>query len=136
MIVSGHITDGSRPIANASVFVYHTDVDGYYADHRTDNGDQARLHGAMRTDAEGRYEYRTIRPGSYANSTFPAHVHYIVRADGYRDVVTEFNFDDDPFVTAEIRAWNAAHDRPIVRIIKDDKGVWRGVFDITLVKDN
>jgi len=134
MIISGRLTDGAKPIKNVSVFVYHTDVEGYYANHRVDNGDEARLHGAMRTDAEGRYEYTTIRPGSYANSTFPAHVHYVVHADGYRDVVTEFNFEDDPFVTAEIREWNAAHNRPIIRVTRDEKGIWRGVFDVVLSK--
>src|SRR5262245_46758678 len=83
MIITGHVTDGNKPIRNASVFVYHTDAEGYYANHRFDNGDESRLHGAMRTDASGRYEYKTIRPRSYAGTKFPAHVHYVVHADGY-----------------------------------------------------
>lgn len=135
MIISGRATDGVTPIKNASVFVYHTDAEGYYANHRFDNGDEARLHGAMRTDANGRYEYGTIRPRSYPDTTFPAHVHYVVHADRYRDVFTEFNFEDDPFVTAKIREFNAAHNRGIVKMTKDDKGVWRGVFDIALTKE-
>lgn len=135
MIISGHVTDGARPIKSASVFVYHTDAEGYYANHRFDNGDEARLHGAMRTDANGRYEYKTIRPRSYANTTFPAHVHYVVHADGYRDVFTEFNFEDDPNVTTAVREFNAARDRGIIKMTKDDKGVWRGIFDLALIRE-
>jgi protocatechuate 3,4-dioxygenase beta subunit len=134
MVIRGRVTDGSKPIRNASVFVYHTDTEGYYANHRIDNGDEARLRGAMRTDAEGRYEYRTIRPAAYASTRFPAHVHYVVHADGYRDVFTEFNFDDDPFMTARIREGNAANHRPILKMTRDTKGVWHGVFDVVLTK--
>ena len=137
MIVSGRITDGGKPIKNASVFVYHTDVEGYYANHRTDNGNEARLHGAMRTDAKGRYEYRTIRPGSYANSRFPAHVHYVVHAEGYRDLVTEFNFDDDPFMNDPgQREFAASRQRGIIKMTKDREGVWHGIFDVILSKDD
>ncbi|MHB1205031.1 MAG: dioxygenase family protein [Rhodospirillaceae bacterium] len=134
MVIAGRVTDGRTPIKNASVFVYHTDAEGYYANHRFDNGDEARLHGAMRTDASGRYEYRTIRPRSYPNTTFPAHVHYVVHADGYRDVFTEFNFEDDPFVTAKIREFNATHKRGIVKLTQDDRGVWHGAFDLVLTR--
>jgi len=132
MVITGRITNGTKPVKGASVFVYHTDAEGYYADHRFDNGDEARLHGAMRTDAKGRYEYRTIRPRSYAGTKFPAHVHYVIHADGYQDVFTEFNFEDDPSVTATVREFNMAHHRGIISVTKDDKGVWHGVFDVAL----
>ena len=58
---------------------FHIDAKGFYIPGR---GDAAaaelspRLHGAMRTDAEGRYRYSTIRPGSYQG--IAAHVHYVI----------------------------------------------------------
>jgi protocatechuate 3,4-dioxygenase beta subunit len=57
-----------------------------------------RLHGAMRTDADGRYEYATIRPGHYDNNA--AHVHYLVRARGYKPLLLDLWFEDDPELLA------------------------------------
>ena len=50
----------------------------------------------MRTDAQGRYQYETTRPGSYDNG--PAHVHYIVSAGGYKPLLLALQFEDDPIV--------------------------------------
>lgn len=55
-----------------------------------------RLHGALRTDAQGRYQYATSRPGSYDNG--PAHVHYVVSAPGYAPLLVALQFEDDPIV--------------------------------------
>ena len=51
-----------------------------------------RLHGAMRSDANGRYRYETIRPKGYGNA--PAHVHYVVTAPGYKPRMFELWFED------------------------------------------
>ena len=56
----------------------------------------ARLHGFLRTDAAGRYQYETTRPGSYDNG--PAHVHYVVNARGYQPLLLALQFEDDPRV--------------------------------------
>jgi hypothetical protein len=55
-----------------------------------------RLHGALRTDAQGRYRYETTRPGIYDFN--PAHVHYVVKADGYEPLLLALQFEDDPIV--------------------------------------
>ena len=99
LIVTGRALDGKKPVAGVSLYVFHTDARGRYSNDTDDNrvGEyNPRLHGALRTDAQGRYQYETIRPGSYDNG--PAHVHYVVSAHGYRPLLLALQFADDPIV--------------------------------------
>src|SRR6185436_1589884 len=62
LIVSGTIysPDGKQPLEGITLYVYQTDATGVYT---TSGGDNrgTRIHGVMQTNAEGRYEFRTIR---------------------------------------------------------------------------
>ena len=91
--------DGKKPVAGVSLYVFHTDLKGQYAPGMNNREGEfhPRLHGALRTDAQGRYEYKTIRPGSYDNGA--SHVHYIVKAPGYEPLLLVLQFQDDPLVT-------------------------------------
>ena len=102
--VSGVVsTDGSGPIAGASVYVYQTDARGYYRPEDAMANRNPRLKALLRTDASGRYSFRTVRPGSYPGTRVPQHIHYEVTAPGRRARVFEIVFEDDPFLTAEVR---------------------------------
>ena len=57
----------------------------------------------LRTDAEGRYSYRTIRPGSYPGTRVPQHIHHEVTADGHGTRISEIVFEDDPVMNLRIR---------------------------------
>jgi protocatechuate 3,4-dioxygenase beta subunit len=98
LVVTGRTLDGKKPVAGVSLYVFHTDAKGRYApdiDNRVGEFN-ARLHGFLRTDADGRYQYETTRPGSYDNG--PAHVHYVVNARGYQPLLLALQFEDDPLV--------------------------------------
>jgi protocatechuate 3,4-dioxygenase beta subunit len=88
----------SSHLAAASVYVFHADAKGFYETGRRglDAELDPWLHGALRTDVEGRYQYDTIRPGSYDNNA--AHVHYVVVAPGYKPRIFELEFQDDPIL--------------------------------------
>lgn len=135
LIVSGKVfgKDGRTPLAGASIYVYHTDAKGLYTPGTNDNKNP-RLRGYLRTDEQGRYEFATIKPASYPNSTIPAHIHYVVTAPGYKERVFEIVFEGDRFITDRIRA-DAAQEgsgfsiRPLER---DKQGSWRCTQDIKL----
>jgi protocatechuate 3,4-dioxygenase, beta subunit len=137
LIVTGKVTDvEGKPIAGASVYVYHTDNRGYYSSEVNDDNRNPRLRGYMRTDGQGRYEYGTIKPAHYPNNRIPAHIHYVVNADGYRERIFEIVFTGDKFINDQIRADAANPDsgfsiRPLER---DKQGILHCTQDISLKK--
>ena len=104
--VSGvvYAADGRTPVTTASVYVYQTDARGYYRPDDAMGNRNPRLKALLRTDGQGRYSYRTIRPGSYPGTRVPQHIHYEVSADGHGTRIFEIVFEDDPFVSQQIRA--------------------------------
>lgn len=86
------------------MYVYQTDARGYYRPEDAMANRNPRLKALLRTDARGRYSYRTIRPGSYPGTRVPRHIHYEVAAAGYAPRVFEIVFEDDPFLTDDVRA--------------------------------
>jgi protocatechuate 3,4-dioxygenase beta subunit len=96
--------DGKTPIAGAVVFAYHTDRDGHY-DRPGSVAHSWRLKGWARTDADGTFEFTTIRPGAYPNRHVAEHIHFnIFLEDGRRYWADGLEFDDDPLVTERSRA--------------------------------
>jgi protocatechuate 3,4-dioxygenase beta subunit len=96
LVVRGRIlqSDGKKPAANVIVFAYQTDAKGVY-NHNNARG--WRLRGWARTDAQGRFEFQTIRPASYPNTRTPAHIHLTVEGPGLpRRWTPEIHFRDDP----------------------------------------
>lgn len=90
--------DGKTPLVGAVVFGYHTDRTGVY-DRPGSPAHSWRLKGWAKTDAEGRFEFRTIRPGPYPRRNEAAHVHFTIFAsDGTRYHAGAALFGDDPLV--------------------------------------
>lgn len=103
LVVRGRLfaPDGQRPAAGAIVYAYQTDATGVY---NPDRNAPPRLRAFMKTDADGRFEYDTIRPGSYPGTRNPAHVHHHAWGGGWpAQWLTELNFADDPFLGAADR---------------------------------
>jgi protocatechuate 3,4-dioxygenase beta subunit len=94
------------------------------------------LRGWARTDAEGRFEFRTTRPGAYPSRNIPAHVHFTVFLGGARYHAGELRFADDPLVTASERtASGRAGGFGEVRPVRHEKGVEHVDFSIRLDRD-
>jgi len=67
LVIRGRLVDRhGNPLAGVPVRVYHADLHGEYG----------RYDGTLTTGANGVYEVRTTRPGSYGG--YAAHVHYVV----------------------------------------------------------
>lgn len=92
--------DGNTPAPNVIVYAYQTDWTGEY--HRDPKTQIARLHGWAKTDAQGRFEFHTIRPGPYPGRSIPAHIHFHIYGGGYPLQWTEdLMFADDPLIKPE-----------------------------------
>ena len=136
LIISGTIysPDGKQPMAGITLFVYQTDATGVYT---TSGGDNraTRIHGLMRTNADGRYQFRTVKPGSYPNSRNPAHIHAYVSGPGYPEYwIDEYHFTDDPYISAEdkARAGTKGSFSPILKLERGNDGILRAVRDIKI----
>lgn len=104
LTVSGRVLgQGGQPLAGASIYVYQTDAKGEYIPGSTGGSDRPRLFAYLRSDAQGRYAFTTIRPGSYPNSRNPGHVHFEVSASGAEPRVYEIVFEGDPFIPPAFR---------------------------------
>ncbi len=85
ILVRGRILDGeSKPVADVTVFAYHTDHDGKYH--------EDAFRGTVRTDGEGRYAFETSRPGGYGPAP---HIHFEVSGAGIRSTRANFRLVDD-----------------------------------------
>jgi protocatechuate 3,4-dioxygenase beta subunit len=87
----------------------------------------------MRSNAEGRYEFRTIKPGSYPGSRNPAHIHAYVSGPGYPEYwIDEYHFDDDQFISDDQKrkAASLGSFSPILKLTKGSDGILRGRRDL------
>ena len=136
LIISGTIysPDGKQPMEGITLFVYQTDATGVYT---TSGGDNrgTRIHGVMRTNADGRYQFRTIKPGSYPNSRNPAHIHAYVSGPGYPEYwIDEYHFTDDPYISADEKArlGGKSSFSPILKLERGTDGILRAMRDIKI----
>jgi protocatechuate 3,4-dioxygenase, beta subunit len=107
IIVHGRVLDGDgRPIPNTLVEVWQANAGGRYM-HDLDQHPSPldpNFSGAGRclTDAEGRYRFVTIKPGSYPwknhhNAWRPAHIHFSLFGRAFTQrLVTQMYFPGDP----------------------------------------
>lgn len=108
MRVTGRVfrPDGRTAAAGIVVYGWQTDARGEYHGpfSRT-----PRLRGWMKTDADGRFAFDSIRPAPYPGRTIPAHVHFAVWGPEVPpQFPPELLFDDDPHLAAEERRQSAA----------------------------
>lgn len=132
--------DGVTPAKDVVLYLYHTNAAGLYPKTRPDDGTNRWRHGALRgflrTGADGRYRFRTIRPAPYPGDTTPAHIHCTITAPEIPEYwIEDFNFEGDPFLSPQAEQ---GHDRGgfpnIVTLERDANGVFRGTRNIRLVR--
>ena len=118
MLLRGRVlgADG-EPIPGASINLWQTQHDGRY-DVQVPGLDEYRYRGWLRTDPQGVYQVRTIKPVGYtapmdgpvgqmlratARSPWrPAHVHFLIRAAGHRPLITEVYPQDTPHLEDDV----------------------------------
>ena len=113
----GTVTDETgAPVAGASVEVWQTDPDGAYDLQMMDPANMD-WRGQFRTDAQGRYWFRATLPFGYMipmdgpvggmihaqkrHGCRPAHTHFLVGAQGYRELVTAVYYGYDEYIDSD-----------------------------------
>ena len=116
-LVQGKVTDpDGNPIAGARLDVWQTAASGSY-DVQDPTMPEYNMRGIFTTDAEGNYTFVTEKPLSYSIPTDgpvgellrtssrhgmrPAHIHFIVSADGYESLTTHVFSDGDQYLDSD-----------------------------------
>lgn len=115
--VSGRVLDArGTPIADALLDVWQVRPDRLY-DVQDPEAPDMQLRAKFRTDADGRYYFHTVVPVSYPipddgpvgrmltalgrEPWRPAHMHFIVSAEGYAPVTTHLFVRGDPYLESD-----------------------------------
>jgi protocatechuate 3,4-dioxygenase beta subunit len=100
LVVTGQTLSGRDPVAQISLYIFHTDAAGIYAPgvNNFDAELNPRLYGLLRTDSQGAYRFETIMPGHYDNNA--AHVHFVLSAPGFKPRLVDLWFENDPVLEA------------------------------------
>jgi hydroxyquinol 1,2-dioxygenase len=149
----GRVTDATgKPLPNAMVTVWQTAADGRYD--IQNSMEEIDCRGIFRTDADGRYVIRTVRPLGYfipldgpvgemvmaqkRHGMRPAHVHFLISAVGYRELVTALYIAGDEHLEDDV-VFGASGD--LVAEVKNNdpaspvKGLPSIHFDFSLARE-
>ncbi|HVL69679.1 MAG TPA: protocatechuate 3,4-dioxygenase subunit beta [Vicinamibacterales bacterium] len=137
IIVAGRVLDeDGRAVPGALLEIWQANAAGRYRhandDHPAPLDPNFTGAGRAITDADGRYEFTTIKPGAYPwrnheNAWRPAHIHFSVFGTSFRTrLVTQMYFPDDPMFPYD----------PIFQSIRDERARQRLVsrFDLGLTR--
>ena len=113
----GRVVDShGKGVPNASIEIWQPDENGYY-DLQKHDPSEMDLRGRFFTEADGKYHLRTICPTGYMipmdgpvgdmiraqgrHGYRPAHIHFLIGAPGYREVVTALYIEGDPHIESD-----------------------------------
>ncbi len=148
--VSGRVVDeGGKPVSDSLIEVWQCNAAGRYAHHKDDHDAPLDPNfpgfGKVLTDSDGRYAFKTIKPGAYPwgnhhNAWRPAHIHFSLFGNVYAQrLITQMYFPDDPLFPFDpifnSIADESARQRLVSKFSIDEtvSGVSLGfVFDIVL----
>ncbi len=118
LLVQGQVLDPDQtPLAGAVVEVWHANAEGRYENQDPDNQPEHNLRGCFVADGDGRFQFRTIRPGGYSlpddgpvgrlarrlglSLDRPAHIHFAVSAPDHHRLVTALFDSADPAIARD-----------------------------------
>jgi len=110
-------TEG-KPVAEAEVDVWQSSPEGFYENQDPDQANM-NLRGKFKTDAEGRIQFRTVKPKGYPipvdgpvgdlirmqgrHNMRPAHLHFLVYKPGYKTHISQVYVNDDENLETDVQ---------------------------------
>lgn len=118
MFIEGRILDTKgNPIDGAVIDVWQANDEGFYDVQQKGLQPDFNLRGVFKTGADGRYWFRAVKPKFYPipddgpvgqllralgrHPYRPAHLHYIIKADGFETLTTHIFDPDDPYINSD-----------------------------------
>jgi catechol 1,2-dioxygenase len=115
-IVSGNVLDVNKnSVPGASIEVWQSGPDGLYDVQK--EGDVVDLRATLSSLEDGSYLFRTVKPQYYPipvdgpvgdllnkldrHPYRPAHIHFMVKAEGFKDLVTHVFIDGDKYLESD-----------------------------------
>ena len=139
LVLRGRVlqSDGVTPASGIVVYAHQTNAEGVYAGGTPEtewSRRHGRLRGWVRTGADGRYEFHTIKPGRYPSRTDPAHIHLFVVEPGRRPYwIDDVVFAGEPGVDAAYRRERENRGGPgIVTLQRLPEGGWLAKRNVVL----
>ena len=139
IIVAGRVLDeDGRPQPHTLIEMWQCNAAGRYLHARDDHPAPLDPNfsggGRVLTDAQGNYQFTTIKPGAYPwrnhhNAWRPAHIHFSLFGTSFQTrLVTQMYFPNDPLC-----AWD-----PMFQSVRDPRAQQRLVsrFDLSLTEPN
>lgn len=131
--VSGVVyeSEGRKPMASALVEVWQCDEKGVY----DNTSDDYLCRGAVKTDSDGKYMFKTILPVPYKISSGyrPAHIHMRISSNDHQDLITQIYFKGDPHLEEDSSSSAPQALNRILEIRNYSKGKFV-TFDIVMSK--
>ncbi len=132
IVMYGQVTDKQgKPVSGATVQVWQTSEEGRYD---VEYGEEMNMRGVFETDADGKYLIKTTKPLGYyipmdgpvgdmiraqgRHGMRPAHIHFLVTADNYRELITALYLSDDAHINDDV-VFGVAEDL-VIEIKKND----------------
>jgi catechol 1,2-dioxygenase len=118
MYIEGRILDTKgNPIEGAVIDVWQANDEGFYDVQQKGLQPDFNLRGVFTTGADGRYWFRAVKPKFYPipndgpvgqllvalgrHPYRPAHLHYIIKADGFETLTTHIFDPEDPYINSD-----------------------------------
>jgi protocatechuate 3,4-dioxygenase beta subunit len=148
-LYEGRVIDlHGEPIEGARIDVWSDNAEGFYDVQQPDIQPKWNNRGIFTTGKDGTYSFIGIKPVSYPipddgpvgqmlnhlgrHPYRPAHMHYLVTAEGYQKVVTHTFVGDDPYLASDtVFGVKETLVAPFERV-NNGKTVWRSPFDFVL----
>ena len=141
--IYGRVLDeDGNPVANALVDVWQANTHGRYAHEADPNpaplDENFQGWAQLKTDAEGRYRIKTIKPGAYPvmdGWSRPPHIHFKVARRGFHELTTQMYFAGDPLNDVDRLLQSVPEDQRgklVVDFQPEADDAPTGVFDLLL----